>query len=59
MFMSLFIALPIASAEPSLTADLLRYEPIPAQPGQYITAYIELGNIGDSAATNAVVEVVD
>ena len=59
LVMSLLVVLPIVSAEATLSADLLKYEPIPAQPGQYIHAYIELANVGDTAATGAVIEVVD
>ncbi|MBN1175074.1 hypothetical protein JXA48_00365 [Candidatus Woesearchaeota archaeon] len=59
LVISLMVLIPVVSAEPSLSADLLKYEPIPAQPGQYVTAYIELDNIGDTDAQNAMIEVLD
>lgn len=59
LIMSLILTVSIVSAEPSMSANLLRYEPIPAQPGQYITVYTELSNLGDSDAGNAAIEIVD
>lgn len=53
------LTISVVSAQASLSADLLSYEPIPAQPGQYITAYFELSNLGDTAAPNAIIEVLN
>ncbi|MFP4118553.1 MAG: COG1361 S-layer family protein [Candidatus Woesearchaeota archaeon] len=53
--------MPIAQAqdEAQLTVDLLKYEPSPAQPGQYVTVTLELENLGNEDAKNAAIEVVD
>lgn len=51
--------MPFASAEAVLSADILRYEPLPAQPGQYVTAYIELENTGNEDAQKAAIEIID
>lgn len=42
-----------------LKTTLLRYEPTPAQPGDYMTAYIQVENIGDKAGSNVKVEFID
>ncbi len=42
---------------PNLSAKLLRYEPVPLQPGQYFTAYIQIENKGAGTATNAAVKI--
>lgn len=59
LVVSLMVLLPVVSAEPALSATLLKYEPIPAQPGQYVTAYVELKNIGDNDANSAKIEILD
>ncbi len=49
--------IPLASADPVLSVNLLKYEPIPAQPGQYVTAYIELENTGNEDAPQAALRI--
>jgi len=45
------IALPFAAAEYSLlNASILSYEPVPAEPGAYVTVYIQLANEGNRVA---------
>ena len=51
--------IPFASASTVLNANLLKYEPIPAQPGQYVTAYIEIQNIGNEDAPHAAIQIED
>lgn len=47
---------PIVSAENAvMTVQLLKYEPIPAQPGQYVTVYLEMKNIGNEDSGNAAI----
>ncbi len=48
---------PLASAEVTLTSNLLKYEPIPAQPGQYVTVFVELKNMGNDDANNVAIEL--
>jgi len=50
---------PAMAAEPLLTADISQYEPIPAQPGQYVTIYVELENNGNDDAENVAIEIVN
>ena len=51
---------PALGAEtPVLKATLLRYDPTPAQPGEYITAYVQIENIGGKATKNARIEFID
>lgn len=55
----LLLALPMASADASLKATLLRYEPLPAAPGQFVTVYVKLENVGNEDANNVVLSMVD
>mgnify|MGYP007121697771 CR=1 FL=1 len=41
----MLLAVPLVSADASLKASLLRYDPLPAAPGQFVTAYIKLENV--------------
>ena len=59
LFALLLLVIPGVLAEAQLTVDVLRYEPIPAQPGQYVTVYIELENTGDEDAPRAAVRIED
>ena len=43
---------------PILKLTLLRYEPTPAKPGDYITAYVQVENIGGGQAKNAKIAFV-
>ncbi|MBR9690429.1 hypothetical protein GOV08_01970, partial [Candidatus Woesearchaeota archaeon] len=43
------ITLVSAAEPPILKTTLLRYDPTPAQPGDYITAYIQIENTGGTA----------
>lgn len=47
-------ALPHAAA---LQVEILRYEPVPAQPGDTITVWLQLSNDGSRAAENVVIEL--
>ena len=59
MIMLMLVMTPMAlAAEPVLRASVNKYEPIPAQPGDFVTVYIEIENIGNEEATNAVLEVL-
>ena len=57
--MMLLLLVPLVSAEMSLSTELLKYEPIPAQPGQYITVYLEMQNIGNEDAPAVLLQVED
>jgi hypothetical protein len=59
MTLMLLLSMSVAIAEPALKATLLRQEPLPAEPGQYVTVYVELENEGSDDATNAAIEFVD
>jgi len=39
-----------------LSASLVKYDPTPAEPGQYLTAWVKLSNLGNTASPNAVIE---
>ena len=59
LVLSLLFSIALVTAETPMSAELLSYDPVPAQPGQYIDVYIELTNVGDSDASNALIEVVN
>lgn len=60
MFAMLLLIIPTAiAADGDLQATLSRYEPLPAQPGQYVTIYVQLENIGNEDAPNAYLEIID
>ncbi|MGM5479875.1 MAG: COG1361 S-layer family protein [Nanobdellota archaeon] len=42
-----------------LQVDILKFEPKPARPGQYVTVTVELKNTGNENAKDAVMKVVD
>ncbi|MFH1771024.1 MAG: COG1361 S-layer family protein [archaeon] len=42
----------------ALSATLTRYDPQPAEPGQYVTVYIKLENSGTGTAKNLVLEIL-
>jgi len=44
---------------PNLQARLLSYDPVPVQPGQYVTAYIQIDNLGSGDAPNAAIRIDD
>lgn len=49
---------PIVSADETImTVKVLKYEPIPAQPGQYVTVYLEMKNIGNKDSGNAAMSI--
>ncbi len=56
--MALFFV-PFLVSAANLEATLLRSEPLPAQPGQYVTVHVELSNRGNEPARNAVLEIQD
>lgn len=47
-----------ATAQPLLKASLSKYEPTPAEPGDYVTVYVKIENQGNGAATNVRLELV-
>lgn len=49
----------IGADNPTLKATLLRYEPTPAQPGGYMTVYLQIENIGAAPAKNVKIEFID
>lgn len=52
--------IPMVSAEKAvMTVQLLKYEPIPAQPGQYVTAYLEIKNTGNKDSGSAAINIDD
>ncbi len=56
----LIVFVPTALAvDENLQASLSRYEPLPAQPGQYVTVYIQLENNANDDAPNAYLEIVE
>ncbi|MFH1174472.1 MAG: COG1361 S-layer family protein [archaeon] len=62
LLVALFVAvllMPFAAADYALlSASLMKYEPVPAEPGKYITVYIKLENDGDKAAKDVVMELM-
>lgn len=58
LIVALLVLTPIALADPVLKASVSKYEPIPAQPGAYVTVYIDLENIGEDTAPKAVLEII-
>lgn len=60
LVMSLLLVVPTTSAlKGDLQANLIRYEPLPARPGQYVTIFIKIENIANDDAPNAYIEVID
>lgn len=59
MTLLLIGVIPLVSASVSLNANLAKYEPLPAEPGQYITVHIELENNGNDDAPNAAIRIQD
>ncbi|RJQ18188.1 hypothetical protein C4573_00515 [Candidatus Woesearchaeota archaeon] len=54
----LAVIMPLVSANPVLKASLSKYEPLPAQPGNFVDVWIKLENTGNENAKNAVLEIV-
>jgi hypothetical protein len=54
----LSISVTCASAATSLKVDLVKYEPYPAEIGQYVTVWIKVENVGYSRADDVSVELV-
>lgn len=55
----MLLTVPLVSANPSLKASLLRYEPLPAAPGQFVTVYVKLENVGNDDAKNVALRMQD
>lgn len=55
----MLISLPLVSAAVDVDATVLRYEPLPAQPGQYVTVYVQIENNGFDDAPNAAIRIQD
>ncbi len=53
------VASATAAAGPSFTATLLRYEPVPANPGDTINVWIQIQNTGDSTSQNTLLTFED
>lgn len=53
------LVLPGVMAQTTMKVDAVRYEPLPAQPGQYLTVYLQLENSGNLDAPNAALEIVN
>ena len=63
IILAIFLLLPasVLAATPQdavLTATISRYEPLPAEPGNYVTVYIQVTNIGNKEAKDVVVEIL-
>ncbi len=48
----------LTTSDAVLTATITRYEPLPAEPGNFVTVYIRLQNIGNKDASNTVLEII-
>lgn len=59
LFMLVLMAMPTVLAQTTVDINMQRYEPIPAQPGQYVTVYVEMENIGNENAPNAALRLED
>lgn len=60
LMLLIFLITPnLISAENRISATLIRYEPLPAQPGQYVNVFIKLENIGDEDAPRTSIEIID
>ncbi|MFP4523171.1 MAG: COG1361 S-layer family protein [Candidatus Woesearchaeota archaeon] len=55
----MLISLPLVSAAVDIDASVLRYEPLPAQPGQYVTVYVQIQNNGFDDAPDAAIRIED
>ncbi|MCA9477860.1 MAG: hypothetical protein KC535_01805 [Nanoarchaeota archaeon] len=55
----MLLAVPLVAADASLKASLLRYDPLPASPGQFVTAYVKLDNVGNTDATDVALRIQD
>ncbi len=55
----MLLAVPMVSADASLKASLLRYEPLPAAPGQFVTIYVKLENVGNEDARDVALQMKD
>ncbi len=51
------VPLSIATDDANYKIQLIKYEPIPAQPGQYINAYIQITNIGNADGNKVILEM--
>ena len=58
----LFLLAPLASAaadNANVVATLLQYDPVPAEPGQLVTVYVQFENVGNAPASDLVVGMVE
>lgn len=56
--MSIMSGLVTAADKPYVTATLINYEPLPAEPGKYVKVYIKMENTGSKTAENVLFEVI-
>lgn len=47
----------VSAADATMNVALSKYEPIPAQPGQYVTVYLEIENTGNEDATASAISI--
>ncbi len=47
----------MAAEKPYVTASLMKYEPMPGEPGKYVRVYIKLENTGSKTAENVKFEI--
>jgi len=53
----LLAIMPLAQA--SLTTNILKYEPLPARPGQYVSVFVEIQNNDNNDVNNLILEIDD
>lgn len=61
LFILLISIVPVSAFvdSPNLGASLTRYDPLPAQPGQYVTVYVQIENNGIDDAPDAAIKIED
>ena len=59
IIIAMFASQALAAEQAILKTTLLRYDPTPAQPGEYINVYVQIENTGDAEAKNGYIEFVE
>lgn len=58
MFIFIVALVPLTSADGILKVNISKYEPLPAEPGDFVTIYIEVENVGSNDARNVMLEIL-
>jgi len=58
IYISMPVSADVTTNDAFLTASVAKYEPLPAEPGNFMTVYIKLENIGNKDAKDAVIEIM-